>query len=325
MFNHSFLLTKTFLFPSFLLKKIAVNYLQIEAAKAVAKAHESKIHQSTGRNFKKEAVAKSLREEEQRAALQLARITVAAAALSSQAPSSSTSPSSSSTVLSHSQAPSSASSISGRSGSQSPTNHLPPLINQQFNQQFEDALETLANTASAISSNVSPFQTASPDDDIPVPSVYVIAHRLGKFTNSIVLCSFYSSFQFFSRILTGIPNEMIPHLEFVNGGHGIRNPMLKSLPDSRVVGKQAASPEDPLKCNICSKKFELPRLLNRHMKCHSDVKRYLCSFCGKGFNDTFDLKRHTRTHTGKSLLNCLACLFVYSPFFLFFFPWYSCC
>jgi uncharacterized Zn-finger protein len=40
-------------------------------------------------------------------------------------------------------------------------------------------------------------------------------------------------------------------------------------------------------------------LLNRHMKCHSDVKRYLCTFCGKGFNDTFDLKRHTRTHTGK--------------------------
>ena len=35
------------------------------------------------------------------------------------------------------------------------------------------------------------------------------------------------------------------------------------------------------------------------MKCHSDVKRYLCTFCGKGFNDTFDLKRHTRTHTGK--------------------------
>jgi ovo-like protein len=34
------------------------------------------------------------------------------------------------------------------------------------------------------------------------------------------------------------------------------------------------------------------------MKCHSDVKRYLCTFCGKGFNDTFDLKRHTRTHTG---------------------------
>lgn len=54
-------------------------------------------------------------------------------------------------------------------------------------------------------------------------------------------------------------------------------------------------------CRVCSKTFSLQRLLNRHMKCHSDVKRYLCTFCGKGFNDTFDLKRHTRTHTGKSL------------------------
>lgn len=46
-------------------------------------------------------------------------------------------------------------------------------------------------------------------------------------------------------------------------------------------------------------KFHLQRLLTRHAKCHSEIKRYLCSFCGKGFNDTFDLKRHTRTHTGK--------------------------
>ena len=51
-------------------------------------------------------------------------------------------------------------------------------------------------------------------------------------------------------------------------------------------------------CRMCSKTFSLQRLLNRHMKCHSDTKRYLCTFCGKGFNDTFDLKRHTRTHTG---------------------------
>ena len=51
-------------------------------------------------------------------------------------------------------------------------------------------------------------------------------------------------------------------------------------------------------CRACNKVFPLQRLLNRHIKCHSDYKRYLCSFCGKGFNDTFDLKRHTRTHTG---------------------------
>ncbi|TKC45490.1 hypothetical protein EI555_012175, partial [Monodon monoceros] len=50
-------------------------------------------------------------------------------------------------------------------------------------------------------------------------------------------------------------------------------------------------------CDLCGKAFRLQRMLNRHLKCHSQVKRHLCSFCGKGFNDTFDLKRHVRTHT----------------------------
>ena len=52
-------------------------------------------------------------------------------------------------------------------------------------------------------------------------------------------------------------------------------------------------------CGLCGKVFKLQRLLNRHLKNHSQLKRYLCTFCGKGFNDTFDLKRHTRTHTGQ--------------------------
>ena len=110
-------------------------------------------------------------------------------------------------------------------------------------------------------------------------------------------------------------------IEFVNGGHGIKNPFLGNTrgaeqhspvePLSPAAHKLVVSPgtsgpcqsttssDDPLKCQICGKKFNLARLLNRHLKCHSDVKRYLCTFCGKGFNDTFDLKRHTRTHTGK--------------------------
>ncbi|KAF2985511.1 hypothetical protein EK904_009008 [Melospiza melodia maxima] len=45
-------------------------------------------------------------------------------------------------------------------------------------------------------------------------------------------------------------------------------------------------------CELCGKGFRLQRMLNRHIKCHSQVKRHLCTFCGKGFNDTFDLKRH---------------------------------
>ncbi|XP_048517350.1 transcriptional regulator ovo isoform X4 [Dendroctonus ponderosae] len=117
----------------------------------------------------------------------------------------------------------------------------------------------------------------------------------------------------------GLPNDL--HIEFVNGGHGIKNPLA-----TQELSRQGPRSEDKAKvasvttpdgqtnfcckvrtCKICNKTFALQRLLNRHMKCHSDVKRYLCSFCGKGFNDTFDLKRHTRTHTGVRPYKCALC------------------
>ncbi|XP_010901158.1 putative transcription factor Ovo-like 1a [Esox lucius] len=60
-------------------------------------------------------------------------------------------------------------------------------------------------------------------------------------------------------------------------------------------------------CQICQKVFQYQRMLNRHIKCHSDTKRHLCNFCGKGFNDTFDLKRHVRTHTGVRPYKCSLC------------------
>ncbi|XP_077360332.1 putative transcription factor ovo-like protein 3 [Festucalex cinctus] len=60
-------------------------------------------------------------------------------------------------------------------------------------------------------------------------------------------------------------------------------------------------------CSVCHKVFPLQRILIRHMKCHSLVKRHPCQFCGKGFNDTFDLKRHMRTHTGIRPYKCELC------------------
>jgi len=109
----------------------------------------------------------------------------------------------------------------------------------------------------------------------------------------------------------GIPPDA--PLELINGGHGIKNPMaldspLSPEPTVPEISTQAECGEDnKFRCKICQKAFSLQRLLNRHMKCHSNVKRYLCTFCGKGFNDTFDLKRHTRTHTGVRPYKCNLC------------------
>jgi len=111
----------------------------------------------------------------------------------------------------------------------------------------------------------------------------------------------------------GIPPDA--PLEIINGGHGIKNPLAVELgtstqqrtePDKLAISRAADDPSKFL-CRICQKTFSLQRLLNRHIKCHSDVKRYLCTFCGKGFNDTFDLKRHTRTHTGVRPYKCNLC------------------
>ncbi|XP_036218376.2 transcriptional regulator ovo isoform X3 [Bactrocera oleae] len=131
----------------------------------------------------------------------------------------------------------------------------------------------------------------------------------------------------------GLPPEV--QLEFVNGGHGIKNPLaventhsghhrirsidcvddLKKSGNISTDGSESggggggscAGDGSKFVCRICLKAFSLQRLLNRHMKCHSEIKRYLCTFCGKGFNDTFDLKRHTRTHTGVRPYKCNLC------------------
>ncbi|KAF8790980.1 zinc finger protein 200-like isoform X2 [Argiope bruennichi] len=118
----------------------------------------------------------------------------------------------------------------------------------------------------------------------------------------------------------GLPTD-VP-LEFVNGGHGIKNPLLQRSyrnsspaqdmsplpsPGNEILPGVGEGEAGRLSCRVCGKTFGLQRLLNRHMKCHSDMKRYLCTFCGKGFNDTFDLKRHTRTHTGVRPYKCNMC------------------
>ncbi|CAJ1064475.1 putative transcription factor ovo-like protein 3 [Xyrichtys novacula] len=77
---------------------------------------------------------------------------------------------------------------------------------------------------------------------------------------------------------------------------------------SRAKARPRSSPgSGDFVCSVCHKTFPLQRMLTRHLKCHSLVKRHPCRFCGKGFNDTFDLKRHMRTHTGIRPYKCELC------------------
>ncbi|KAM4564577.1 putative transcription factor Ovo-like 1a [Fundulus diaphanus] len=81
-------------------------------------------------------------------------------------------------------------------------------------------------------------------------------------------------------------------------------------PANRSTGQSQNTPPTPagaFVCQVCQKTFQYQRMLNRHVKCHSETKRHLCNFCGKGFNDTFDLKRHVRTHTGVRPYKCTLC------------------
>ncbi|XP_033742719.1 LOW QUALITY PROTEIN: uncharacterized protein LOC117329099 [Pecten maximus] len=102
----------------------------------------------------------------------------------------------------------------------------------------------------------------------------------------------------------------LQNIEFVNGGNGIKNPSFITPKPADITNTHQDIPtvlNGSCRCKVCGKEFKLQRLLNRHLKCHSDVKRYLCTFCGKGFNDTFDLKRHTRIHTGVKPYKCIHC------------------
>ncbi|XP_056115297.1 putative transcription factor Ovo-like 1a [Rhinichthys klamathensis goyatoka] len=86
-------------------------------------------------------------------------------------------------------------------------------------------------------------------------------------------------------------------------------PVSIGTPCSPPVAKSSAaqSRSNTYVCQVCEKVFQFQRMLNRHLKCHSEQKRHLCDFCGKGFNDTFDLKRHVRTHTGVRPYKCSLC------------------
>ncbi|KAM7028229.1 PREDICTED: putative transcription factor Ovo-like 1 [Sturnus vulgaris] len=84
-------------------------------------------------------------------------------------------------------------------------------------------------------------------------------------------------------------------------------PLAGGVPVGVPVAGGVPGGSELFSCPVCQKSFGFQRMLNRHLKCHSEVKRHRCPYCGKGFNDTFDLKRHVRTHTGVRPYKCSLC------------------
>uniref|UniRef100_A0A1B0G4F2 C2H2-type domain-containing protein n=1 Tax=Glossina morsitans morsitans TaxID=37546 RepID=A0A1B0G4F2_GLOMM len=104
-----------------------------------------------------------------------------------------------------------------------------------------------------------------------------------------------------------LPSEV--QLEFVNDGHGIKNPLIIENSRKRTgrTNSNNRNNDGKFVCGVCLKALSSRSSLNRHAWCHSAIKRYLCTFCMKGFNDMHDLKRHSRTHTNIRPYKCDLC------------------
>ncbi|KAL1252918.1 hypothetical protein QQF64_017611 [Cirrhinus molitorella] len=85
-------------------------------------------------------------------------------------------------------------------------------------------------------------------------------------------------------------------------------PLSPVIPDNANKLADIPPAASVLSCQVCQKTFTTARMLKRHVKCHSETKKYSCEHCGKGFNDAFDLKRHVRTHTGVRPYKCTQCV-----------------
>ncbi|KAK4556295.1 hypothetical protein LTR86_006439 [Recurvomyces mirabilis] len=68
-------------------------------------------------------------------------------------------------------------------------------------------------------------------------------------------------------------------------------------PENSEQGSELTSSTSRNQCYLCSRTYERPDHLSRHLKSHENERSYRCPDCGKGFNRADLLNRHRAAHT----------------------------